>query len=95
MYGKKFPDLKKSLIEELGNKDWKTKTHFYSCNSFYDFFIGCFSYVHYSEFNLYIHNNSLNQNGKEWHIPREKFKQLTEKEENYSSKLLQISKMMR
>lgn len=81
MSEKRFLSFQKNLITELGNKDWKSKAHFFSCESFYDFFIGCFQYVQYPDYNLYTDENDIyNVKSNQWFISNDNFKRFSDKE---------------
>jgi|LakMenEpi03Aug12_release.lakeMendotaPanAssembly.Ray.scaffolds.fasta_scaffold320299_2 hypothetical protein len=82
MSEKKFLDFKDYLIKELNNTDWRTKAHFYKCDSFYDFFISCFEKIRYPDFNIYIDEKEQRNrlSGSGWWIS--KYDNLNEKEHN-------------
>ena len=88
MSEKRFLSFQKNLINELSNKDWKSNAHFFTCESFYDFFIGCFQYVQYPDYNLYTDESEFYiVKGNQWFISNNKFKRFSDKE---TDALLQI-----
>jgi hypothetical protein len=82
MIEKRFLDFKDYLIKELNNNDWRTKAHFYKCDTFYDFFIACFENIRYPDFNIYLDEEEQRKRlgGSGWWIS--KYDDLNEKEHN-------------
>lgn len=82
MSEKRFLQFKDYLIGELNNDNWKTKSNIYTCDSFYEFFLGSFENIIYPDYNIYLDDKEQYNllNGSGWWIG--KYDELDEKERN-------------
>ena len=82
MSEKRFLQFKEYLIGELNNDNWKTKSNIYTCDSFYEFFLGSFENIIYPDYNIYLDDKDQYSllSGSGWWIG--KYDKLDVKERN-------------